>query len=408
MKLITTTTALALLAFSAPALAQAAQPAPQAAAAAQKPIQVSSGARKAIADLQTTLKNKDYASVPAKIAAAQAVATTAGDRYAIAKLQLEAAVAANDNAAMIAAVDAVAQSGYSDTATVAKLYTSLGTTLYNAKQFAQAETAFQKAATMDARNPEAHSLLAEAKFAAGQKAAAATEFQQAVQLQLASGQKPEESLLKRAVSVAYEAQSPLAVQLGREWASAYPSPDSWRNSIAIFRNLSHLDLEGTLDMLRLMQATNAMTTPGDYALFAESSAEQMNFNEAQAVIDAGLAAKTIDASNPQFRDIISGLKSKQKATAADLEAAVGMSPTPTNLLRIGDRYYGMGNYAKAADIYRQVLTKPGADTEIANLHLGMALARAGDKAGATAALNAVTGARADIAKFWLVYVQQHA
>jgi hypothetical protein len=39
-----------------------------------------------------------------------------------------------------------------------------------------------------------------------------------------------------------------------------------------------------------------------------------------------------------------------------------------------------------------------------NLHLGMALARAGDKAGATAALNAVTGARADIAKYWLAYV----
>jgi hypothetical protein len=38
----------------------------------------------------------------------------------------------------------------------------------------------------------------------------------------------------------------------------------------------------------------------------------------------------------------------------------------------------------------------------------MALARAGVKSGATAALNAVSGARADIAKYWLVYVQQHA
>jgi hypothetical protein len=38
----------------------------------------------------------------------------------------------------------------------------------------------------------------------------------------------------------------------------------------------------------------------------------------------------------------------------------------------------------------------------------MALARAGDKAGATAAFNAVSGPRADIAKFWLAYLQQHA
>ena len=45
---------------------------------------------------------------------------------------------------------------------------------------------------------------------------------------------------------------------------------------------------------------------------------------------------------------------------------------------------------------------------VANLHIGMALARAGDKAGATAALNAVTGPRAEIAKFWLAYLNQKA
>ena len=36
----------------------------------------------------------------------------------------------------------------------------------------------------------------------------------------------------------------------------------------------------------------------------------------------------------------------------------------------------------------------------------MALARAGDKAGATAALNAVGGSQAEIAKLWLTYLAQ--
>jgi hypothetical protein len=48
------------------------------------------------------------------------------------------------------------------------------------------------------------------------------------------------------------------------------------------------------------------------------------------------------------------------------------------------------------------------DVNVANLHLGMALARSGDKAGATAAFNAVTGQRADIAKYWLLYVNSHS
>ena len=424
MKLMITTAALALAAVSAPAAAQmgynsSAQPqptvpAPNAAAAnsaqpvaQQKQIHVSSKAQKAIVDLQTAVNKNDVATIPAKIAAAQAVASTADDRYAIGQLQLKAALAAKDSAGMFAAVDAIARSGFVDAGMSAKLYKSLGGQFYNAKQFDQAANAFQKAVTVDPQNAEAYTLLGEAKFAQGQKADAATEFQRAVQLAMTSGQKPDEALLKRAVSVAYEAQSPLAVELGREWASAYPSPDSWRNSIAIYRNYNHPDEEGTLDLLRLMQVTGAMTSPHDYTLYAEAAADQLNYNEAQAAIDAGIAAKLVDPSSAEFRDLIAGLKSKPKSTAADLQAAAKIATTPVNLLHIGDRYYAMGDYAQAADIYRQVLNRPGADRDVANIHLGMALARAGDKAGATGAFTAVTGPRAEIAKFWLAYLRQH-
>jgi tetratricopeptide (TPR) repeat protein len=417
MKLMITTSAIALAAISVPAAAQygpqakppetAAPAAEQANAPAQKPIKVSSKAAKAIVALQTAVNKGDYTNLASLVAEAQAVASTPDDRYAIAQLQLKAAVAQKNDAAMAAAVDAIASSGFVDAGSLSKLYASLGTTFYNNKQFDQAATAFQKATTTDPRNAQGYTLLGEAKFAQGQKAEAASEFQRAVQIQTASGQKPDEALLKRAVSVAYEAQSPLAVELAREWAAAYPSADSWRNSIAIYRNLDHPDVEGTLDLLRLMQVTGSMNA-GDYALFAEAAADQGNFNEAQSVLDAGIAAHVVDPSTPQFRDIVSGLKTKPKATGADLEAAAKMSPSSTNLLRIGDRYYGMGNYAKAADVYRQVLAKPDADKDVANLHLGIALARAGDKAGATAALNAVGGGRAEIAKFWLTYLQQHA
>jgi len=417
MKLMITAAAIALAAAAAPAAAQygpqskppetAAPAAEQSATAAQKPVKVSNKAAKAIVALQTAVNKGDYSNLAALVAAAQAVASTPDDKYAIAELQLKAAVAQKNDAAMAAAVDAVANSGFVDTASISKLYASLGTTFYNNKQFDQAATAFQKAVGVDPRNAQGYTLLGEAKFAQGQKAEAASDFQRAVQIETAAGQKPDEALLKRAVSVAYEAKSPLAVELARDWAAAYPSADSWRNSIAIYRNIAHPDVEGTLDLLRLMQATGSLNA-GDYALFAEAAADQSNFNEAQSVLDAGIAAHVVDPSSAQFRDIVSGLKGKPKATVADLEAAAKMSPSSTNLLRIGDRYYGMGNYAKAADIYRQVLTKPDADKDVANLHLGMALARAGDKAGATAALNAVGAGRAEIAKFWLTYVQQHA
>jgi len=105
---------------------------------------------------------------------------------------------------------------------------------------------------------------------------------------------------------------------------------------------------------------------------------------------------------------VKGLKAKPKATAADLAEATKTAQSGMALLRIGDRYYAMGDYAKAVELYRSSMGKAGVDKDIANLHVGMALARSGDKAGATTALTAVTGPMADVAKYWLAYVNQKA
>jgi len=403
MKLITTT-ALALVAALATAPASAQTPS----APAQQTVKItpSKGALKAISELNDAVNKSDFASVPAKVTAAQAVATTKEDRYLIGQLQLKAALAEKSDAATAAAIDSLAASGYLEASKTSQLYQGLGGSYFNNKQYPQAAAAYQKALALDPNNTEAGSLLGESLFAQGQKAQAAAAFQRAVQARVAAGQKPDETLIKRAVAVAYDAQSPVAVDLARQWVAAYPSASSWSDAIAIYTNLNHPDVEGTLDLLRLMQVAGAMNRGGEYAQYARAAAEQNNFNEAQAAFDAGVAAKMIDPSKPEYSDLVSGLKSKPKATAADLEAATKTAQSGMALLRIGDRYYAMGDYAKAVELYKMSMGKPGVDAAVANLHIGMALARAGDKAGATTALNAVTGPRADIAKFWLTYLNQ--
>jgi predicted Zn-dependent protease len=93
-----------------------------------------------------------------------------------------------------------------------------------------------------------------------------------------------------------------------------------------------------------------------------------------------------------------------RAALPDLAKEALAGPAAKLAVKTADAYYGYGDYAQAAELYRAALTKTGADVNLINLHLGMALARAGDKAGATAALNAVTGPRAELAKYWLVYL----
>jgi tetratricopeptide (TPR) repeat protein len=428
MKLMITTAALALLAAAAPASAQytssGSSASPQqmpTAQSQQAPAQqqsggglmthqpkLSSGAGKAIVDLQNAVNKNDTASIPAKLAAAKAAAKTGDDKYAIGILELKAANTAKNQAGIAAGLEDMLASGTVKPNEQLGLYQALAQTYSNMNQSQKAIDAYQHIVQLSPNDVNAIAGLAEAQIAAGQTAPALQLLQQGIKAQQAGGQKAPESWYKRAVSVAYNAKLPAALDMARQWVAAYPSPSSWHDAIAIYRNMSQTDVEGTLDLLRLQNAVGALKTSGEYALYAEAAAQQSNYNEAQAVIDAGVAAHVVDPSSAQFRDIVSGLKGKPKPTAADLEAALKMSPSAEAVLRIGDRYAAMGNYAKAAEVYRQVLSKAGVDKDVANLHLGIALARAGDKTGAASALNAVGSARAEVAKFWLLYAQQHA
>jgi tetratricopeptide (TPR) repeat protein len=403
-------TALALV-VAAPAVAQGAygsQPAQQSPQGPQQAsIKPSKKAQNAIVELQTAVNNKDVANIPAKLAAAQAVAETKEDRYLIGTMQLRAAFAANDTAGMGAAVDAIAGSGYLDAAKTADLYSSLGGTLYKAKQFPQAVAAYRKAVSLEPNSIEDQQILAQALISAGQKDEGLAALQRLIQVQSSGGHKADETLYKSAVAAAYEAKSPVAVGLAQQWVTAYPTQSSWSDAIAIYRNLNMGDEEATLDVLRLKQAMG-MLNAKDYADLAGAATDQLIFAEAQKVLDAGLTAKMIDPTSASGRDLVSVLKVKAKPTAADLAEATKVAATGKALMRIGDNYAALGEYSNAVAAYKAAMAKPDGDAALANLHIGMALARSGDKAGATAALNSVTGARADIAKYWLTYLAQKA
>jgi tetratricopeptide (TPR) repeat protein len=388
-------------------------PAPTAQAPAQAPataepqIKLSKQASKAIIELQTAVNANDAANIPAKIAAAQAVAQSKDDRYAIGELQLKAAVNSKNYPAASQAVDAIAASGFVGPQRLAELYMGVGAEFYNSKQYDQASTLFQKSVSLNPQSDEALNMLAQAYLAQGNKAQASAALQKALQMSTAAGKKPEETLYKNAVSMAYDAKSPTAVELGRQWVAAYPSAQSWHDSIAIYRNLNQPDAATEFDLLRLARLTGAMQGTGDYHAYAYAAADAANYGEAKSLMSEGIASGKIKASDPIVGEIQNALKGKPTPTEADLATAEKGAREPQAFLRVGDRYYGIGNYQKAAELYREALSK-GVDKNLANLRLGEALARAGDKAGATAAFNAVSGPRADIAKFWLTYVQHSA
>lgn len=425
----TTSTALALvlstagMAFASPALAQYNTPAPAPTtfeaparepatpAAADKKFNISNQARKEIVALQAAVNAKSTATIPAALSAAQAKAKTADDKYVIAQLQLRAAVDANDSAAMTSAIEAMIASGAAPAAATNTLYINLGKLQYNAKAFDRAGAAFERVLQIDPKSSDAMVMLAETRNSQGRTAEGVSLLQKAITARVASGQKPDEAWYKRAVALSYNAKLPTAPALARDWAAAYPTPKNWRDAIHIYQNTSKLDDGALIDSMRLARATGALAGENDYFRYANMLVNKGFPGEAKAALEEGFAAKTIDKARLTFAQLYATATTKSQGDRASLAAsgkAALAGPTAKQSMLIGDAYYGYGDYAQAVALYRAALTKAGADKDLANLRIGMALAQSGDKAGATAALTAAGGLQSDVAKLWLAYVATKA
>ena len=414
MKLVSTAfgcavgTALGLaLAAASPAAAQT-----TAAKPVSKPLKLSPQAAKPIMDLQNAIKAKNSAAIPGLLAAAQAAAKVPDDRAAIAQLQLQVAIDSKDPNALVAAADGLRATGSALTpADLSNIYILAGQQLANANQIGPATAALDKALSVDPGNIDVLLLKSDLLYKQKQVGPSLNALAQAFARKKASGAVVPESWLQAGVARSYEAKLPIAYELARQWASAYPTQSHWRDAINIYRNMSGLDKVGLIDMFRLARVTRSLGGESDYLPFAEALTSRGYPGEAVAVLQEGAAAKSISLQSPTIARALALAKGKSigdraAATAAAKTAANAATAQP--VVAAADRLLGYGDYAQAATLYRVALGKSGADTNLINLRLGQALAQSGDKAGATAAFQAVGGAQADIAKYWLAWVSSRA
>ena len=351
--------------------------------------------------------NAKDATASAKVAAAHAAAKTADEHYLSYQLQLKVALGANSEADMATALSGIIATGAAPQDQLPTLHLALGKIRYNQKQFPQAAAEFEQVLKLQPGNTEASGLLADLRLDSASPAEKVATLRKSIAEKSAGGQKAPESLYKQALSAAFKAKLPETVDLSRQWASAYPTPGNWSDAINIYRNLHDVDDAATLDLLRLARAAGALKGEADYDRYAYVTVTTGYPGEAKAVLEEGIKAGVVDVAKSPFKEEMSVAKAKSAGEEATLDSAAAKAlagGTAKLALTTGDLLFGYGRYAKAADLYRAALKRPGADTNLANLHLGMALARAGDKAGATAALNAVTGSQSEIAKYWLAYV----
>jgi hypothetical protein len=375
--------------------------------------------RNAAAPLQKAIQAKDYATAKSLLPAAEAAAQAPDEKFVLGQFKLQVATGTNDQASQAAAVNEMISSGAGPADMKGQLLFYQGQFAYKANNFplaVQALSAAQQAGytTKDANGQptqDLNLLLAESYFKANQVQQGLATLDRAIQAEKAAGRKPPQEWYGRAASMAYKAKlMPEVSKWTRAQVVDYPTTENWRSALVIFGDANHFDDQTQLDLMRLQRAAGALAGERDYYEYAVLADKVGLPGEAKAVVDEGKAKGAFNASSKAINEIGASAGAKVAADKASLAAAEKSAASAANgraALGTADAYYGYGDYAKAAALYRLALQKGGVDANTVNLRLGMALARAGQTAEAKQALAQVTtGPRAEIAKFWTLWVDQ--
>lgn len=382
----------------APAPAQAGQP--------ERQYNLSRAERTAIQPAIIAVNASNWDAATAALPAADAAARGADAKYVIAQIRLRIGIQTNNVAVQTRAIDDLIGSGGALPAEMSNLYRQQARLATDAGDRAKAERAMAQVAALNPNDTSIIEAEAVRKGNARDYPGAIEAYQRAIQVTRAANQPVPEQWRRQLVALAYNGHLPQITGFVRELLTAAPTTANWHDGIAIFAE-QNTGLK--LDAFRLMRAAGAMNSEGDFIQFSQAANSVRAFGEVQAVLQDGLQRNLIVQNAPYARETLalatrratddraSLAESRRSALAGNAAAALSM----------GDAYYGYGQYAEAAELYRAALQK-GGDANTGNLRLGAALAQGGQRPQAEAAFRAVTGPGADLAQLWLLWLSTHS
>ena len=399
----------AVLPVGSPAVAQKKKDEKAAAAAGFK---LSKEFRAAVGPAQAAVKAGDFAGAAAKLSAAETIAVSPDEKYVISAVRLELGTASKDTKLQAQAVNGMIASGSAPAADLPKLNFFAGNFAYQAQDYAAAAAKLSEAERLGYKGTDMYLLLAESHFKLNQVQQGLPFVEKAIAESTAAGQKPPDSWYARASSVAYKAK--LAADVGkwtRMQVKAYPTAENWRSALVIYRDSAKLEGQLALDLMRLMRVTKSLAGERDFFEYASLATERALPGEAKSAIEEGYASGSVARSSRAVSEMLTLANGKIAADKASLVASEKQAATSANgraASGTADAYLAYGEYDKAIALYRLALQKGGIDVDQVNTRLGIALARSGKAADARTVFASVNGPRAEIARFWTLWLDTTA
>ena len=350
----------------------------------------------------------DYAAVKPQIPAVLAAVKNEDDRNAAGNLVLILGNKLSDQALQRQGLELMLASGKVAPERVGQFNFFVGNLAYAAKDYAGARKALEAAAAAGYTEASPEALIAESYFAENQTQAGLDYLEGAMKKLQAAGKPVPEAWLLRGVKMAYEADlAPAATHWSALLISSSPSQKTWTQGLQVVGAVNDFEPQAQLDLLRLMLDTGAMTTRGEFSMYAETADPRIMSGEVKRVLDAAVAAGVFTANDDYYKEVkrvVDSRLASQATEAASYAKEARTAAKGNAALNAGDIYLSMGDWAQAEAMYALAVEKGVPDANVALTRLGIAQARQGKGDAAKASFGKVTGARAPIAELWTTYV----
>lgn len=365
------------------------------------------------------LLNKAKDPVAAKVEFPKVVAAIGNDddRYEAGILAINIGAASKDLAFQEQGIDLLIASA-STPADMMRDYTfRKGAIAYDGKRFTDAEKNMIDAYNLGHRANNIEFLISNAMSQQNKDADAVAWIGKAVDASKATGSVNKTYLVRAAILSAKVKNYVGAANFYRDLIVLENNADYWHDALAFFDRSRDFNPEETLDIMRLMRATDGIRFQQEYAGYLDSlSYIGVRYPaEAVSVLDEGFAKGLISRNNVTFSERYNEAKARlaeDTRTLAGTIAPAKASPRGMLASLTGDSFFSHKDYMTAKELYESALSKApvldkdgGDQTDRTRFRLAMSKTMLGDYVGAKADFDMVTGAnRKAISEYWVAFI----
>jgi lipopolysaccharide biosynthesis regulator YciM len=372
---------------------------------------------KAMQPYDAAFKASNWAAAKAAVDAAKALAKTPYEKFIAGQYLTNLGVQSKNDPDLYAGLDQMVDSGFVPPEGLGQRAFFSGNQAYREKNYAKAVQRLTLAAQNNYFKDNTLLLLTFAYTDQNKLDEAAAAARQFAPKMAATDSKGAKSVYERVAESYRQADRPketfeflrMSLKLGAD-------APTWRKYLNILIQNGNYERETDLDIRRLMDVAGALTERADFLSYGIDAVEEGLPTEALSAIERGVAAGKLSlAPSTGQPNLAKETADKARSKIADETASLPASERDSSTAKTGrtarftgDVFYSRGDYAKAVALYRIALQKGEATkpdfANIVNTRLGSALYKSGDMAGAKAAFQTITGARTELAKFWLAYI----